>query len=263
MNNPLISIITVVYNGVSTLEQTIFSVINQTYKNIEYIIIDGGSTDGTIDIIKKYEKHLAYWVSEPDNGIADAFNKGIKKAAGDLIGLINSDDYLFLDALSIVSKYYVKNRNQIISGALRLENPKRCDKIWQSTLKNIDIEMTIAHPATFVPKQFYELYGGFDIAYKVSMDYDFIYKMISNNVDFNIIPDILITMRSGGMSARNSKIGLKENYLIQQKYNKNFSIFKALSYICKRKFQIMAINLCDKIGIGKIISIYIKRSFIK
>jgi glycosyltransferase involved in cell wall biosynthesis len=92
MSNPLISIITVVYNGVSTLEQTILSVINQTYKDIEYIIIDGGSTDGTIDIIKKYKENLACWVSEPDKGIYDAMNKGIKVASGEWINFMNCAD---------------------------------------------------------------------------------------------------------------------------------------------------------------------------
>jgi glycosyltransferase involved in cell wall biosynthesis len=94
MNNPLISIITIVYNGITTLEQTILSVINQTYKNSEYIIIDGGSTDSTVDIIKKYEKHFAYWLSEPDKGIYNAMNKGIKLSSGKYIALLNSDDWL-------------------------------------------------------------------------------------------------------------------------------------------------------------------------
>jgi glycosyltransferase involved in cell wall biosynthesis len=90
---PLVSIVTIVYNGEKHLEQTIRSVLNQTYPKIEYIIIDGGSTDRSPDIIRKYNKSLAYWVSEKDNGVSDAFNKGIAKSTGDIIGLINSDDW--------------------------------------------------------------------------------------------------------------------------------------------------------------------------
>lgn len=91
-NNILISVVTVSYNAVATIEQTLLSVINQTYPNIEYIIIDGGSTDGTVDIIKKYADEIVYWISEPDKGIYDAMNKGIKKANGEWINFINAGD---------------------------------------------------------------------------------------------------------------------------------------------------------------------------
>lgn len=110
---PLISIITVVYNGEKYLEQTIQSVINQTYKNIEYIVIDGGSTDGTLDIIKKYEEHISYWVSESDKGLYDAMNKGIGVAKGELIGMINSDDWYELEAVEIMAEAYKNNPTKV------------------------------------------------------------------------------------------------------------------------------------------------------
>ena len=106
-NNPLISIVTVVYNGKVFLEETILSIINQTYKNIEYIIIDGGSTDGTVDIIKKYENKISYWISEKDNGIYDAMNKGIKKSTGEWINFMNAGD-LFNDN-NVLTNFYNKS----------------------------------------------------------------------------------------------------------------------------------------------------------
>ena len=107
MNDPLISIVTVSYNAVATIEQTILSVINQTYPNIEYIIIDGGSKDGTIDIIRKYADQIAYWVSEPDEGIYDAMNKGIKIATGEWINFMNCGDS-FLD-MKVLNKIFISS----------------------------------------------------------------------------------------------------------------------------------------------------------
>ncbi|MFC1603328.1 glycosyltransferase, partial [Pseudomonadota bacterium] len=92
-NRPLISVVTVVYNGVRNIEQTIKSVINQVYENVEYIVIDGGSTDGTVDVLKKYDSQIDYWDSVPDNGISDAMNKGVSHASGDYIIFIHADDY--------------------------------------------------------------------------------------------------------------------------------------------------------------------------
>jgi len=105
---PLISIITVVKNNEKYLEETIQSVVNQNFKNFEYIIVDGKSTDGTIEIIKKYNNKIDYWISENDKGIYDAFNKGLDIANGNLIGFVNSDDILTPNALEILNNYYLK-----------------------------------------------------------------------------------------------------------------------------------------------------------
>jgi glycosyltransferase involved in cell wall biosynthesis len=120
-SEPLVSIITVVFNGERYLEETIKSVINQTYKNIEYIIIDGGSTDNTLNIIKKYEDKIDYWISEKDKGIYDAINKGIKLSRGELIGIINADDYYEIDVLEKVVSIYTKDSEVIKMAAKKAD----------------------------------------------------------------------------------------------------------------------------------------------
>lgn len=109
--SPKISVVTVTYNSAATLEETILSVLNQTYHNIEYIIIDGGSTDGTVDIIKKYADRFAYWISEPDSGMYDALSKGFKKATGDILCWLNADDLFYKEALSTVADFFSQNQN--------------------------------------------------------------------------------------------------------------------------------------------------------
>ena len=108
MSLPKVSIITVVFNGAQYIEQTIKSVINQDYNNIEYIIIDGGSTDGTQEIIKKYEKDIAFWISEKDTGIYSAMNKGWRKSTGDIIAMLNADDYYLEGAISKVVTSFIE-----------------------------------------------------------------------------------------------------------------------------------------------------------
>lgn len=161
MNNPLISVVTVSYNAVTTIEQTILSVINQTYSNIEYIIIDGGSTDGTVDIIRKYADRIAYWVSEPDKGIYDAMNKGTKKANGEYIAFLNSDDWYELDAVSIIAQF-ADGKNDLISGIIKLYKNDLFLYAHGSSMDNIYNEM-IAHPSTFMKRDLFWELGGYMI----------------------------------------------------------------------------------------------------
>lgn len=127
MNNPLISVVTVSYNAVTTIEKTILSVINQNYSNIEYIVIDGGSIDGTVDIIKKYADKITYWVSEPDKGIYDAMNKGIIVATGEWINFMNTGDTFYNE--NVFSEIFELNSytEDVISGCAQLAN----HKIWK------------------------------------------------------------------------------------------------------------------------------------
>jgi glycosyltransferase involved in cell wall biosynthesis len=179
---PKISIITVVFNGAKTLERTILSVVNQNYSNLEYIVIDGGSTDGTIEIIKRYNKYISQWVSEKDEGISDAFNKGIKLATGDWVGLINSDDWYENQVFSLLA--HVKPDIDIVYGNLQYWRNFHKDYNFKANHLNLLKEMTLNHPASFVKRHVYLNYGMFDIKYKYAMDYDLMLRFFLAKLSF-------------------------------------------------------------------------------
>ena len=175
-NNPLVTIVTVSYNVVSTIERTILSVVNQTYSNIEYIIIDGGSTDGTVDIIKKYMDKIAYWVSEPDKGIYDAMNKGILMAKGQWINFMNSGDYLYSN--DVISQFFLGkvyddctviygDRISVYEKAKYLHKP--------SPLSDFPKRFPIFHQSTFIstPVMKEMMYN---INLRICADYNFFYQ---------------------------------------------------------------------------------------
>ena len=179
-NSPLISIITVVKNNKKYIEETIKSILDQNYKNFEFIIIDGESTDGTLDIIKKYDTNnlIDYWISEKDSGLYDAFNKGLNLARGDMIGFVNSDDLLLKDALKILVKYYNSYPEiDFIFGSVK--------KHWGVLYgyKPWKIHFTWGFYSShstgfFIKKEASKILEGYNIKYKLSADYDYFYRMI-------------------------------------------------------------------------------------
>src|SRR5665213_1214924 len=185
MGSPVISIITIVFNGEKHLEQTIRSVLDQTYPHIQYIIIDGGSTDQSVNIIKKYEKDIYYWVSEKDDGISDAFNKGIARATGDVIGIINADDWFEPQALERVAGQI--GDTDICFGDIQLWKNERKELIQMGNLPLLSREMTIHHATVFVKRNIYQVYGGFDLHYRCAMDYDLLLRFKVKNCRFMYI----------------------------------------------------------------------------
>jgi len=176
----LFSIITVVYNNEKFLEETIISVLNQKFKNFEYIIIDGGSTDRTLEIIKKYDNQIDYWISEQDKGIYDAFNKGMSLSRGEFIGIINSDDIYMPNALEIISKYIKKsNKNKIdfIFGSVKKHwgilhgyKPEKISYSWGFYSSH--------STGFFLRRTSAKIIGLYDLRYKYHADYDYFYRMI-------------------------------------------------------------------------------------
>lgn len=204
--SPLISIITVVYNGEKYLEQTINSVIKQTYKNIEYIIIDGGSKDGTLNIIKKYEEHIAYWVSEPDRGLYDAMNKGIAIAQGELIGMINSDDWYELDAVETMVSAYIKNPTKNIFHADQYnvyeDGSRKVRQYNPSVFKFKYYAMTYHHPSMFITSNEYKKHR-YNTELRVLSDYQFVLESLFREPDgLEYIEKTIVNYRLDGISAQ-------------------------------------------------------------
>ena len=199
-NQPLISIVTVVYNGVTTLEKTILSVLRQTYPNIEYIIIDGGSTDGTLEIINKYREQLTYWISEPDNGIYDAMNKALKIVKGDWVYFLGSDDILH-NILTTIAPLF-KDKNTIYYGNVKMTNSQR---IFCGEMNNFKIlKYNICHQAIFYPKAVYQN-SSYQIKYKVYADYILnLTFWTDHKVKFKYINYIIADYNELGFSGRNT-----------------------------------------------------------
>lgn len=208
MNYPLISVITVSYNAVLTIEQTILSVINQTYLNIEYIIIDGGSTDGTVNVIKKYADKIAYWVSESDKGIYDAMNKGIRMATGDVVGILNSDDfYTDENVLQTVADNFMNHSVDAVYGDIHFVHDAdlgKCVRYYSSRLFSpfwLRFGFMPAHPSFYCKREVFDKAGLYSLDYKIGADYEMMVRLFRKyGISSRYISKDFVTMRTGGAS---------------------------------------------------------------
>jgi glycosyltransferase involved in cell wall biosynthesis len=213
-----ISIITVCFNANKTIEQTIISVLSQTYQNIEYIIIDGGSVDGTIGIIHKYSSNIDKIISEKDNGMYDALNKGIKLATGDIIGILNSDDFFSNNNILnlIVSKFNENLELDAIIGDVAFVN-KTNKIIRHCSTKKWDISKfkfgnMPPHPSFYCKKYCYDKFGYYNTKYKIAGDFELLLRFFYiNKLQFLHIPKILVSMKPGGLSTSGVKSTLTIN----------------------------------------------------
>ncbi len=229
MSNPKISIITSTYNSGKTLKDTIDSILNQTYHNIEYIIVDGKSSDDTVEIIKSSatkfkEKNISFkWISEPDTGIYNAWNKALKRVSGDWIVFIGSDDYfinekVFEQTVPTLKKV-IKNNKRFVYGKIEHVNQQKqkieeSGKPWEEQKNRFTYTMNIGHSGSFQHMSLFEEHGGFNETFKIVGDYEFLlreYKNPKNDAFF--LNKLLIVMREGGVSAslKNRLILVKEN----------------------------------------------------
>lgn len=242
--NPLVSVITVVFNGKKHIEQSIKSVLIQKYPIIEYIIIDGASTDGTVDIIKKYEAKITTFISEKDYGIYNAMNKGLKLAKGEIIAILNADDYFFPESIQCVVNKFEESKSDVVYGNMTKLREFNGQEYFKKVVPNIDLmeqTMPIFHPATFIKKEVYDEVGGFNETYKLSADYDLIYRIYKAGKRFEYLNKSLTVFRIGGASNVNCN-SYKEGYQILLYQNSHYAgAMKKLIGKCQRKNWIRSI----------------------
>lgn len=208
-----ISVITVAYQSAKTLEETLRSVLAQTYADVEYIVVDGGSTDGTVDIIRRWEPAFngrLRWVSEPDHGIYDAMNKGIRMATGEVVGILNSDDFFAAPSIleQVAAAFAADKALEGVYGDVRYVNPvhtERSVRHYSSarfTRKKLVYGLMPAHPSFYARKSCFERYGLYDTHYRISADYDMFVRLIWNgNIRTRYLPFDFVVMRNGGASS--------------------------------------------------------------
>ncbi len=217
---PLLTVITVVFNGAATLEHTIRSVIEQTYRNIEHIIIDGGSTDTTLDIIRKYEGDIDYWVSEKDAGIYDAMNKGIVLARGDYIGMLNSDDYFAsASALENIAFHLETGDTDAVFSCLDIVDPANLDRVLRKYRVSsfspfmLRIGVMPAHPTFYCKKSCYEKAGLYRTDYRIAADFEMLARLLLKyHITWKFIDETTVKMRSGGLSSS----GIKASWVVNR-----------------------------------------------
>lgn len=213
-----ISIVTIAYNSAETIRDTIESVINQKDVDLEYIIIDGGSTDETCEIVKSYGDQIHHFVSEPDKGIYDGMNKGVSRATGDIIGVLNSDDFYYNDSVLAGVLEEFKTGVDAVYGDLVYVNQTNTDKVtrtWISKAYNdgdFKKGWMPPHPTFFVKKEIYEKFGAYSLELRSAADYEFMLRVIhKHKIQLGYINEILVKMRVGGASNASIKNRVKAN----------------------------------------------------
>lgn len=220
MKQPKISIITVCYNSEAHLEEAIQSVVNQPYENKEYIIIDGGSKDHTMDIVNKYREKIAYVVSEPDKGISDAFNKGIKAATGDIIGICNSDDVMAEDVLTKIAKAWEPDIDIFRLNEVTRDFETGEDYFFKPTIyfPVVPYNIHILHMGCYISKKAFDKWGLYDVNFRYIMDLELLRRFMFNGAKQKYIPEIVGYFRKGGTSGARVGKRANEHRLVVTKY---------------------------------------------
>lgn len=235
--NPIITVVTVCFNAENEIEKTIQSVLNQSYKNIEYIIIDGGSTDGTVDIIKKYADRLGYWVSELDKGIYDAMNKGITHATGEWINFLNAGDYYYNDfVLELLFKNFTTNIGADILYGIQVHKFNYGLFVRkQLPLSDFKKYMPIGHPSTFV-KTCLMKEMPYDCRFRIAADYNFFYQQYIKGSRF-VFRNIIVSVFESetGISSSSKITSFKETAIVNHRYRTLTYYYELIMIFLKEK----------------------------
>ncbi len=234
-----VSIITVTHNSAQHLESCIQSVINQTYKNIEYIIIDGKSTDNTIAIIKKFDQHISHWISETDRGMYDAINKGMEMASGEIIGILNSDDvFASNDVIQTIVDTFIEKQVDSIYGNLEYVDALDTNKIyriWKGKPYQRSLFRTgwmPAHPTFYFKKALFQKHGGYENHFYSAADYELMARYLyKHKASSYYIPKLIVKMRRGGQSNSSLRTRFRANrrdYLAMKINNIPFAFFVSI-----------------------------------
>lgn len=203
-----VSVITVCFNSSKTIRDTIESVLGQDYENIEYIVVDGGSTDGTMDIVRKYGHKISHVISEPDKGIYDAMNKGVRVSSGDIVGMLNSDDiYLDASVISDVVNQFDVSKADSVYADLAIVDKRNINKVVRfCSSKNFSVSRLrwgwmVPHPTFFVKKKCYDEFGLYKLDYRVSADFEMVARLFwKHGISFSRLSRCIVRMRNGGIS---------------------------------------------------------------
>lgn len=217
---PLVTVITVVFNGAATLPDTIRSVMRQTYANVEYIVVDGGSTDATLDVLREHDNSIDYWVSERDAGIYDAMNKGIALASGEYIGMLNADDFFASPSAleTIVARLEAGGTDAVFScldivypgDEARILRKYRVASLSPSMLR---IGVMPPHPTFYCKRSCYESAGAYRTDFRIAADFEMLARMLlKHRITWSFIDEVTVKMRSGGLSSS----GLRSNWVVNR-----------------------------------------------
>lgn len=250
--NPMVTIVTACRNAAKTIGQTILSVINQGYSDIEYIIVDSNSTDGTADIIRHFEQNISLWIQESDDGIADGWNKGIRYASGEIIGIINADDYYMPGTIATVIDAFRTNPDRgFVFGDLEVVNEqsgkRHVEKGRDTYESTLPYEMSVRHPTMFVRSETYRRLGSFDGRYRLAMDHEFLCRMTSRGIKGRYIPRTLSVMRQGGLSDVNRILAFSEVRAISALYGGSRTV--AAAYFWFKVARTHLGRMVDRLGI--------------
>ena len=253
---PFLSIITINYNNKDGLKKTIESEVGQNWDDYEHIIIDGGSTDGSVEVIKEalendvYASHVSYWCSEKDGGIYPAMNKGIRHASGEFVYMLNSGDALYPNMLSLLSPYLQQHKDAVVYGAVDCSVGGSFVRTACFSAECLD-RATIPHQAAFVPISYHERFGLYDESYKICGDRHFFCRLKKQNISFVHVPLIVCDYDESGISTTSERLTDRENIRISHLYfsqrNRIFFVLKKLAKLMLPGFVVLLLRRIVKV----------------